>query len=109
MVEHGEEHDGEKSVGKDHPDTLRALGNLAVLLNDKGDFAEAESLCQRALQAQKCVLGPDHRDTLTSLNNMARMLERLSQCSACWQRQRWGRLRLKARTNAMMWSARWLP
>jgi tetratricopeptide (TPR) repeat protein len=36
-------------LGPDHPDVATALNNLASLLQDKGDYADAEPLYRRAL------------------------------------------------------------
>ena len=44
------------------------------LLESKGDYAEAEPLYRRALEASERVLGPEHPDTLTSVNNLAGLL-----------------------------------
>ena len=63
-------------LGREHPDTLTCLNNLAVLLNNKGDYAAAEPLCRRALEGFERLLGPEHPETLTFLNNLARLLER---------------------------------
>ena len=58
----------------EHPDTLSSLNNLAGLLHKKGDYAAAESLHCRALEARERILGPEHPDTLASLNNLAVLL-----------------------------------
>ncbi len=39
----------EKALGADHPGVATDLNNLAVLLAEKGDFAEAEPLIRRAV------------------------------------------------------------
>jgi tetratricopeptide (TPR) repeat protein len=64
----------ERTLGKEHHDTLASLNNLAGLLQAKGDHAGAELLCRRALEAQERTLGKEHPDTLGSLNNLAVLL-----------------------------------
>jgi tetratricopeptide (TPR) repeat protein len=66
----------ERTLGKEHPDTLGSVNNLASLLSDKGDYAEAEPLCRRALEAQERTLGKEHPDTLHSVNNLALLLQK---------------------------------
>ena len=41
---------GQAKQGKDHPDTLTCLNNLAVLLKAQGRLAEAEPLYREALE-----------------------------------------------------------
>ncbi|TFH39353.1 MAG: tetratricopeptide repeat protein [ANME-2 cluster archaeon] len=65
----------ERVLGKEHPDTLGSVNNLAGLLYSKGDYEGAEPLFRRALEASERVLGKDHPDTLTSVNNLAALLD----------------------------------
>jgi tetratricopeptide (TPR) repeat protein len=58
----------------EHPDTFTSVNNLAFLLMKKGDYASAEQLFFRALEAQERVLGMEHPDTFTSVNNLAFLL-----------------------------------
>ena len=51
------------------------MNNLASLLQDKGDYAGAEPLYRRALEAGERTLGKEHPNTLTSVNNLASLLE----------------------------------
>jgi len=64
----------ERTLGKEHPDTLGAINNLAVLLSDKGDYTAAEPLFRRVLEAQERTLGKEHPDTLGTVNNLALLL-----------------------------------
>ena len=66
----------EKVYGSDHPDTEISLTNLAYLLEDQGNYKEAEpSLYRRSLAICEKVLGPDHPDTQQyHLNNLAYLL-----------------------------------
>ncbi len=63
-------------MGKDHPDTLTSVNNLAFLYESQGLYGQAEPLFKRALQGSERVLGKDHPDTLTSVNNLAFLYER---------------------------------
>ena len=61
----------EGSYGPDHPDSPRALNNLAQLLQDTNRLGEAEPLMRRALAIAERSYGPDHPDVATDLNNLA--------------------------------------
>ncbi|KAG1657812.1 hypothetical protein FOA52_006589 [Chlamydomonas sp. UWO 241] len=65
----------ERTLGPEHPDTLRSVGNLAVCLRFLGREAEALPLDQRTLEARERTLGPEHPDTLMSVNSLAVCLE----------------------------------
>jgi len=58
-------------LGKEHPDTLASVHNLAALYQAQGRYSEAEPLYKRALEAYERVLGKGHPDTLASVNNLA--------------------------------------
>ncbi|MDM8546105.1 CHAT domain-containing protein, partial [Candidatus Venteria ishoeyi] len=61
----------EAVLGKEHPDTLISVNNLAGLYESQGSYGEAEPLYQRALRVREAVLGKEHPDTLISVNNLA--------------------------------------
>jgi tetratricopeptide (TPR) repeat protein len=65
----------ERVLGKEHPDTLTSVNNLAALLKSLGDFESAEKLYRRALNQREKMLGKEHPDTLTSMNNLALVLK----------------------------------
>jgi serine/threonine protein kinase len=46
--------------GEDHPETLTAVNNLALVLKDRGQRGEAEPLLRQNLGACRRVWGPDH-------------------------------------------------
>ena len=48
----------ERVLGKEHPDTLISVDNLADLRRDQGRYAEAEALYKRFLEAADRVFGP---------------------------------------------------
>jgi len=53
------------------------MSSLAQLLEDRGEWAAAEPLYRRALEAYQRVMGPEHPDTLTSVSNLASLPEPL--------------------------------
>ncbi len=61
----------EQNAGKDHPDVVQSLNNLAGLYAIQGDYAKAEPLLKRSLAIREKALGPDHPDVATSLENLA--------------------------------------
>jgi len=64
----------EKVLGREHPDTLRSMNNLALALSNQGKYAEAELINHQTLALQEKVLGKEHPDTLISMNNLAVLL-----------------------------------
>lgn len=65
----------EQVLGREHPDTLGSVSNLAQLMESKGDYAGAQQLYERALEASTRVLGSGHPDTLSEWNNLAGLLQ----------------------------------
>jgi eukaryotic-like serine/threonine-protein kinase len=58
-------------LGREHPDTLRSMTNLAHVYWGEGKYAQAEALGNEALPTMRRVLGPEHPDTLRSMNDLA--------------------------------------
>ncbi|KAJ7614522.1 hypothetical protein FB45DRAFT_1008710 [Roridomyces roridus] len=58
-------------LGKDHPDTLAAMANLAATYGHLGRYQEAEGLTLSVLQGRQKLLGNDHPDTLFVMANLA--------------------------------------
>ncbi|KAI9778300.1 MAG: hypothetical protein M1816_004150 [Peltula sp. TS41687] len=85
----------EKALGKEHPDTLTSVSNLASVLQHQGKYEAAEEMDRRALEGREKALkyeaaeemnrralegrekalGKEHPDTLTSVSNLALVLE----------------------------------
>jgi len=63
----------ERTLGAEHPDTLRSVNNLAVIYVAQGRYGEAEPLCRRALALSERVLGAEHPATLVGVNNLAEL------------------------------------
>ena len=47
-------------LGSEHPDTIRALGNLASTYGSLGRYIEAEELKKQVLDARNRILGAEH-------------------------------------------------
>ena len=62
----------ERVLGREHPDTLTSVNNLAQLYRRQGRYTEAEQLQRRSLDARERGLGREHPDTLATVNNLAR-------------------------------------
>jgi tetratricopeptide (TPR) repeat protein len=66
----------EKMLGKEHPDTLTSVNNLASVLRDQGEYEEAEVMNRRALEGWEKVLWKEHPDTLRSVYCLASLLHK---------------------------------
>ena len=55
----------------DHPNVLRAMGNLAATYSDLGRYDEALTLQEEVLAAYRAGLPPDHPDVLRVMGNLA--------------------------------------
>lgn len=63
-----------QAQGPDHPDTLRAQSEVAVMQFRFGQFAEAEQTQRQAIAGYVRTLGPDHRMTLSARTYLGRIL-----------------------------------
>ena len=61
----------ETVLGKEHPNTLTSMNNLAGVLSHQGKYEEAEEMHRRTLALSETVLGKEHPDTLASMDNLA--------------------------------------
>jgi tetratricopeptide (TPR) repeat protein len=61
-------------LGKEHPNTLSSMNNLAYVLSDQGKYEQAEEIHRQVLRLREIVLGKEHLSTLTSMNNLAAVL-----------------------------------
>ena len=52
-------------LSKEHPDTLATMGELANVLDNQGNYKQAEEMHRQALGLREVVLGKEHPDTLT--------------------------------------------
>ncbi|RFN43622.1 protein serac1 [Fusarium flagelliforme] len=58
-------------LGADHPESLKAMGNLASTYRNQGRWADAESLEVQVMETRKTKLGADHPETLRIMANLA--------------------------------------
>jgi tetratricopeptide (TPR) repeat protein len=58
-------------LGEEHPDTIRAMGNLAATHCIQGRLKEAEELQVKVIDAMRRVLGEEHPDTIRATGNLA--------------------------------------
>ncbi len=65
----------QKGLGEDHPDTLKAVNNLAqaLMASSRGKEPRTLELCTRAFEGRKRVLGMEHSATIASMNNLAQL------------------------------------
>lgn len=70
--------ESERTLGPQHPHTIRARGNLAVSYYEVGWTSEANALHETVLADSEHALGPHHPDTHTIRRNLA-TLRRLRQ------------------------------
>ena len=61
-------------LGKEHPETLMSMNNLATVLCDQGKYEEGELITRETMTLRETVLGKEHPSTLTSMNNLACLL-----------------------------------
>jgi tetratricopeptide (TPR) repeat protein len=66
---------GESSFGKEHPNVVSALNNLAILLRSTNQLGEAESILRRALAIEEANLGGHHARGATTRSNLAELLQ----------------------------------
>jgi len=60
-----------KTRGEKTPQYAESLNNLALMYQNVGDYARAESLCRQAMEIWKEVLGEKDPDYAAGLNNLA--------------------------------------
>ena len=58
-------------LGKDYPNTLANISNLALTYCSQGRWEEAEQLQVQVMEMSKTKLGDNHPDTLTSMADLA--------------------------------------
>ncbi len=76
-------------LGREHPDTLTSIGNLAAAYESVERLQEALPFYEETVRLQTAILGPEHPSTLTSMGNLAmgyqaagRLAEALPLCQA---------------------------
>ena len=62
-------------LGKEHPDTLDSVSNLANAYQAQGRYGEAEPLFKRALEARERLQGKEDTDTLICAGRLASLYQ----------------------------------
>lgn len=74
----------EQQYGPNHPAVAESCSNLAILHNQKGDYAAALPLYERALAIYEANYGPNHQEVAHTLTDLAVLhLEQVSATSMC--------------------------
>jgi len=60
-----------KLLGKEHPDTLTSMADLALTYWNQGRWKEGEEIEMQVVEKRMRILGEEHPDTLTSMANLA--------------------------------------
>jgi len=63
----------QEQLGKEHPETLDSMNNVANVYEAQGRYDEAEQLHSKVLEIRRRLLGEEHPSTLASMNNLARV------------------------------------
>ena len=58
-------------LGAEHPETIRAMANIASIDRALGKYTEAEKLEIQVLEARNRILGVEHLDTITAMAHLA--------------------------------------
>ena len=58
-------------LGEEHPDTIWAMGNLAITYDSLGKYADAEKLQIKVLDMRNRLFGKEHPDIISAMNNLA--------------------------------------
>lgn len=61
----------EQQYGPNHPAVAESCSNLAILHNQKGDYAAALPLYERALAIYEANYGPNHQEVAHTLTDLA--------------------------------------
>ena len=69
-----------EKLGREHPDTLASIFEIAVILHREGLFTESEKLNRLVLEGRRKVFSREHPSTLASLN-LASALQEQGQTS----------------------------
>lgn len=64
----------EEKIGEKHPETLRIMNSLAIVLSSLGRYKDAEVINRKLLALSNQLLGPKHSLTLVTMNNLASLL-----------------------------------
>ena len=60
-------------LGSQHPDTLRSINQLGLLLQEQGELGEAESLALEYEHGVQCLWGTKHPDNMVAITNRGQL------------------------------------
>lgn len=60
-----------RTLGNEHPDTIKAMSNLAYTLGNQGQLVKAVGMQREVLKKSQQSLGDEHPDTISAMNNLA--------------------------------------
>ena len=60
-----------QELGPEHPETVGAMNDLAIVLDRMGKFAEEQKILEEVVAVKRRTLGPEDPLTLRSVNNLA--------------------------------------
>ena len=60
-------------LGPQHPDTLRSINQLGLLLQDQGKLDEAETLALEYEHGIRCLFGTKHPDNVVAITTRGRL------------------------------------
>ena len=63
-----------KLLGDSHPEVARTMGNLAIVLYQKGDHRSASRSCEESLIMSERELGSEHPDVAATISDLAYLL-----------------------------------
>ena len=69
----------ERTLGRDHLDTVGSANDLGLLLYGQDKFTLAEPLFRHALEGNERILGRDHPNTLKSVSNLRVLLKAMKE------------------------------
>ena len=61
----------ERTLGEEHPSTLRSMHSLAIIYSEVGQQQKALELIEKVVEAKEMTLGEEHPDTLGSMHSLA--------------------------------------
>ncbi len=64
----------ERTLGKEHPDTIRGVHQLALALRLHGKYEEAESMHRQVVESHKMVLRKGHPHAIAAISNLVVVL-----------------------------------
>jgi Flp pilus assembly protein TadD len=66
---------GKKRLGEKHPDTAKAMSNLAVTLYAQGRVDESAKMLKDVIEARKRIIGSQHPNTILAMANLVIVLK----------------------------------